>query len=125
MQSKTQNRQHSPFAPGAFSGHILLLLFFGFGTLANEAPLFDLKCYPPDIHFSSARARQRIIVQAAYGDGITRDVTAHARYRVLDPKLARLDEAILSPFADGKTELRISFKGQSLTVPVTITNATV
>src|SRR5207247_2421519 len=68
--------------------------------------------------------RQRLVVQATYSDGITRDVTDQATYKLVNPKLARLDRFIAAPLADGKTELRVTFKGRSLTVPVTVSNTT-
>jgi hypothetical protein len=92
-------------------------------TTAAPASISDLKAYPPEVNLSSAKARQRIVVQATYADGITRDVTAEASSKIADTKQAKLDKAILMPVADGKTELRISFKGKSVNVPVTVTNA--
>jgi len=156
-------------------------------ALADGAPeITELKSYPGEIMLRTANARQRIVVQATYADGITRDVTSHAGYALADPKLARLEPEVgrtnrpsssrtnrlsskwdngqfrrsqpprpravpasakkskvseaaapsttvtsatnqvaLSPLADGHTELRVSFEGRTLTVPVTVSNAVV
>jgi len=89
---------------------------------AAKPVLSDLACYPPSITLGTAKSRQAIVVQATYADGLTRDVTAQARYKLGDAKLVRLEKAALSPLADGKTELRVSFEGRTLNIPVTISN---
>ncbi len=89
----------------------------------TQKPISDLQCYPPAINLSGARARQRIVVQASYADGVTRDVTADARCASANPRVARCDQGVLLPLADGRTELRISYSGRRLSVPVTITNS--
>ena len=100
---------------------------FGLGVLgfanafaASSPSLTDLKFYPPEISLTSAKSLQRWVVQATYADGITRDITTQAQCKLLNPKIARLDRFIVAPLSDGKTELRVNFKGRSLTVPVAV-----
>ncbi|HWX19972.1 MAG TPA: DUF1549 and DUF1553 domain-containing protein [Candidatus Binatia bacterium] len=100
------------------------MLFLPLLSFADTAPSPDLHAYPPTINLSSAKARQHIVIQSTSEDGITHDVTTQAMVTVVDPKLARLDHGLLSPFADGQTELRVSFADQTATVPVTVSNAT-
>ncbi len=110
-----------------FGDWILLFLcslLLGSWSLSAAPSLTDLQCYPTNINFSSAGSTQRIVVQATYADGVTRDVTTDASYKLVNPKLARLDHAALSPLADGRTELRVSYKGRKLSIPVSISNAT-
>src|SRR5260370_30154270 len=95
-------------------------------AFAANSTLTDLKAYPPDINLTSSTDSQRIVLQATYSDGLTRDVTSQAGYKLSNPKLVRLDRSsTLFPLAEGKTDLRISFKGRSLTVPVVVSNASV
>jgi len=119
--------------PGSGAWSLALLWSFGFGAWsfsassalgARNPSLTELKAYPPEINLTSAKSRQHVVVQATYSDGVTRDVTAQAGYKLGDRKLARLDHATIYPLADGKTELRVSFKGRALAVPVLVTNAT-
>ena len=56
---------------------------------ASNPSLADLEGYPPDISLTSAKSRQRLVVQATYSDGITRDVTDQATYKFVNPRLAR------------------------------------
>jgi hypothetical protein len=104
---------------------VMLFLCFGIFSASAAPTLTDLQAFPSEIHFASAKDRQRLVVQAAYSDGLTRDVTASAAFTLADPKIAKLDHGILSPLKDGSTELWIKFKGRSLNVLLSITNATI
>lgn len=84
----------------------------------------DLQCYPTNINLSSAKSIQRIVVQATYADGLTRDVTTEASYKLANSKLVRLQDASLYPAADGQTELRVSYKGRKLSIPVSVSSTT-
>src|SRR5437016_2622880 len=91
----------------AFSPFVTLVLFLC--GCSQSSKITELKFFPPEIHLSSAKTHQNLVVQASYADGITRDVTSQATFWLVNPKLARLDHATLSPVADGKTELRVTF----------------
>src|SRR5882672_10403258 len=91
----------------------------------RKAQISDLKCYPPSISLVGAKARQSIVVQASLSDGTTRDVTYDARCRLADGRLASFGGTGVSPRADGRTDLLVTFAGRTLTVPVTISNASV
>ena len=92
------------------------------GCSRTPAPS-EFRCYPPAISLSTARSSQRVIVQATYPDGVTRDVTPQARLSLADGRFARLDKAVVYPVADGKTELRVKFAGSILSVPVVVSDA--
>src|SRR6266581_4342965 len=80
-----------------------LLLLRALPLAAATSTLTDLKAYPPEINLSSAKARQRIVLQATYSDGLTRDITTEAASKLADSKIAKLDKAVLTPIIDGKT----------------------
>jgi hypothetical protein len=103
---------------------LLTLGFLASSASAKSPALTDLQVFPPEISLNSAAARQRVVVQATYADGTTRDVTAQANCKLAAGKVARFDHAELAPVGDGKTDLRVSFKGRSQSVPVVVTNAT-
>src|SRR5207244_8029917 len=105
---------------------VICLLFTattGPAATSSAPTLSDLKAYPPEINLSAAKAHQRVVVQATYSDGQTRDVTTEASYKLADAKLAKAEKSILSPAADGKTELRVTFKDRSLKIPLCVTNS--
>lgn len=98
--------------------------WFAAPSLAEtKSSVAELRAYPPEVQLVSAKARQQLVVQATGPDGVTRDVTARATYKLADRKLARLDQATLFPIADGRTELRVNFDGREVAVPVMVSNA--
>ena len=103
---------------------LLCLCFSACSPDGGTAKLSKLETFPPDIKLTSARARQEILVQGTFADGATRDVTALAKVSFANPKVASIIKGTVSPLADGQTELRVSFAGRSLTVPVSISQAT-
>ncbi len=98
-------------------------LAFALGAQARNAALTDLKVFPPDADLTTSRDRQSIVVQAVYADGITLDVSQEAKYTLADPKLAKFEKNTLYPLADGKTEMKISFGGRELKLPVSVAKA--
>jgi hypothetical protein len=96
---------------------------FGDGG-APAAALESLAVYPPDVTLATTRGHQLIAVQATYADGITRDVTAEAKVALADPKLAKLEKNVLTPQADGATELKVEFGGKAVAVPVKVKDVT-
>jgi hypothetical protein len=98
---------------------------FSLAAFAKSPALTDLQAYPPEIYLSSVAARQPLVVQATYSDGTTRDVTLQASCKLAAEKIARFDHALLTPLGDGKTELRVRFKGRSLSIPITVSNSSV
>jgi uncharacterized protein DUF1549/uncharacterized protein DUF1553 len=90
---------------------------------ALAAALVDVKVFPAEVTLQTKQSRQAIVVQAIYADGITRDVTAQARYAVDDPSRATFEAFALRPVADGATGLQVSFQGRMIKVPVTVTKA--
>jgi hypothetical protein len=91
---------------------------------AQEAAPVSIAVYPPNAHISTIRDRQSIVVQATYADGITRDVTAQSQFTFANPALVKFENHTLYPVADGKTELKVDFGGQSVVVPVEVVGAT-
>ncbi|MBI3862072.1 MAG: DUF1549 domain-containing protein [Planctomycetia bacterium] len=90
---------------------------------AQEAAVESLRVFPAQVTLQTAKARQLVVVQAVYVDGITRDVTGQAQWTLANPALVRRDGNTLWPAADGQTELKIDFGGKSLAVPVKVEKA--
>jgi hypothetical protein len=92
--------------------------------LQAKAPaVTELKVYPPEVELTTARARQSLVVQAIYADGVTRDVTGMASFAFASKGLAKIENQTVFPLADGETELRVKFEGKTLSVPVKIQKA--
>src|SRR5262249_20853123 len=85
----------------------------------------ELNVYPADINLTNVRDKQSFIVQATYADGITCDVTAQAKVSVANPAFVKLDKNVLTPVADGATEMKVEFGGKMVPVKVTVKHANV
>jgi hypothetical protein len=90
---------------------------------AAEPALVDVVVYPQQVHLSSARDRQTLVVQATYADGITRDVTSKATLNLADRDRVTLEGGQLTPIADGDTTLTATFAGRAVSVPVHVERA--
>jgi len=102
----------------------ILFLCAPLAALAAKAPdLLDVKVWPAEVTLSTKQARQALAVQATFSDTTTQDVTEKATYTFGDKTLVKFDKGVMTPLADGKTELVIKFGGKSLTVPVKVEKA--
>ena len=98
-----------------------LMSLLPFHVQAEQAtPPVSIRVYPPDVQLTSSRDRQSLIVQAHYGDGITRDVTTEAKWSLSDTKLASIKDHVLTPAADGTGELHVEYAGHVVKVPVEV-----
>lgn len=84
-----------------------------------------LRVFPDNIILESSAARQSIVVQQTMPDGSTADVTASAKIGLMGNAAAAYDPAAFSfsPVNDGETKVTILAGGESVSVPVKITNA--
>ncbi len=83
-----------------------------------------INVYPANVHLTTSRDRQMLIVQATYANGLTRDVTTEAKFTLADGKFARIDGTTLHPTADGKTELHVEVGELKQTLPVEVISGT-
>ncbi|MFV0445546.1 MAG: DUF1549 domain-containing protein, partial [Planctomycetaceae bacterium] len=88
-----------------------------------SAELTGIQVFPPDVHLSTNRDRQSVVVQAVYGDGVTQDVTAKAQYKLVADGLVRQEGNMLYPVKDGDTQLSVTFEGQTQSIPVHVQKA--
>ncbi len=104
----------------------LLPLLLAAAAHAQDArQLVNVEVFPADVALLHARDRQSLVVQAAYSDGVTRDVSSEATYTFANPALVKKEGGLITPVADGATELKIEFAGKALTVPVSVKDAKV
>ena len=82
-----------------------------------------LEIFPPDFQLSSTRDGQLMVIQATYSDGVTRDVTGESQITLSNPALVRQEGHVFWPAADGETTLSATFRGQTVSVPVKVTNS--
>ncbi|WZO96937.1 DUF1549 domain-containing protein [Isosphaeraceae bacterium EP7] len=106
-----------------FAAFTLTLAAMAWADPAAPAPA-RIEVYPAEIHLSTARDRQSMVVQATYPDGLTRDITAEAVITPANPALLRRDGSTFHPAADGETSLAVVYGGHEVKVPVKVVEAT-
>ena len=90
---------------------------------AQEKPT-SLEVYPAEVHINTMRDRQSFVVQVAYPNGLTRDVTKEAKLTLSDAAKVKLAGNVLHPIADGESQLTVEFEGLSKMIPIKIEQAT-
>ena len=100
-----------------------LLLGMATTATAADSPLSSLVVYPGSVKLTTKRDRQSLIVQATFANGLTRDVTGEAKFVLADDKAATLSGHLLTPKADGKGELSVSYGGRTIRVPIEVEKA--
>ncbi len=85
--------------------------------------LDSIVAYPSSVTLETASDFHSVIVYGQYSDASTRDITQRAIYKLTDSSLAQLTHTTLTPIKDGKTELRITLGDKSVTVPITVVDA--
>jgi hypothetical protein len=104
-------------------GPLVLILFLGWSATAPAVaanPLVSISIFPNEIRLTTKQDRQSVVVQAAYADGVTRDVTTDAKLSLKDASVAKLSAGSLVPVKDGTTELTAKFGGKTLKVPIQV-----
>ena len=98
------------------SGCVVLLAF----AATAQAATVRLDLYPPGIQLRGSIARQRIVVVATRADGVTEDVTAKSKITVGDGRIARCENGVVHPAANGQTALQAQYDGQDASTPLTV-----
>jgi hypothetical protein len=83
----------------------------------------SLQILPGDVSLSGPRSSQRIVVQATLDSGYQKDVTPEAKLTVADPKIARIEDAVLRPAGDGSTQLTAEIGGVHAAITISTTNS--
>ena len=86
----------------------------------SEPPAVSV--YPAEIELSTSRDRQSFVVQATAPDGVTRDVTDEAAVE-LPMALVHRKGNVLTPKADGRADMVVTYRGRLIRVPVEVKQA--
>lgn len=81
-----------------------------------------LRIEPERLQLQGSRAMQQVLIQARYGDGSTRDVTALSDYRIEGDAARITPSGFLTPVKDGTCSLVVQAGGQTLRIPVQVTD---
>ena len=81
--------------------------------------------YPSEIRISSQSDAQHLVAVATRADGITVDVSDQVAWRIENPALAKIENLIVYPVADGATELVGAWNGIESRIKLTLAQSTV
>lgn len=90
---------------------------------AKMATLQSIEILPSSFALETKRDHHKVIVMARFADGTTKDVTKQANLRLADPKLAKLTGDVLTPVADGQTEVLANLGNQTAKATLAVKQA--
>ena len=90
-------------------------------ALPNGVEVTTLNVQPEQIRFNRVSDYAQLLVTAKLSTGDDLDVTRMVRYEINDDVAAVSPSGMLRPRSDGKSALKVSFAGHSVTLPVEIT----
>ncbi len=109
--------------PALFFAVACLAMFYSLSTEAADRTIVKLGVYPPEVNLKTAKDRQSMVIQAVYADGVTEEVTSQAVFALEGAACVRIDGRILYPLVDGKTQLKCSYGGKEVKIPVNVVEA--
>lgn len=104
---------------------LLLAASFTETARANDLAPKSIKVYPENIHLSTTRDRQSVVVQAFYENGITEDVTEKVNWRVSGGTVVKQEKNVFTPIADGQATLTVSYANLNVNVPIEVVSSNV
>jgi len=95
-------------------------LCVGQGSSENSAKLI---VYPPTVSLTDATDWQRLLILEQQPDGSTHDVTESASVACSNPQIAKVEDGIVQPLADGTCDLTVTVGTHTQQLAVRVTNA--
>ena len=98
------------------------------GSLANADDLAPveigkptrIEVYPASVQLTSPRQFRQLVVTAHYADGQVQDITRAAEFVSSNPQAAEVQEAMVRPQGDGKSEIVVRAGGQEAKLTVEV-----
>lgn len=91
----------------------------------GDAPPVALRIFPSEISLTTARDAQSVVVQAEYGNGITRDVTSQVAWTLEGQEFVALNGGRLTPRGDGSAKLTATFETLTATATISVSQSAV
>ena len=92
-------------------------------SVAVTSPWQSITIYPPAIRLSAKTDSQHVIAVVTRSDGITLDVTEQVVWSLANPEMAQFEGTVLSPIADGSSQITAQWQGLSAKAELQITNS--
>jgi mono/diheme cytochrome c family protein len=88
-----------------------------------DPAIVSIEAFPKSISLETAADFHRVIVIARMKDASTHDITNQSKLALADGTFAILDGNLLTPKANGETQLKINYRGLAAEVAVKVTDA--
>ncbi|MGN6543745.1 MAG: DUF1549 domain-containing protein [Aureliella sp.] len=89
------------------------------GSPAASTPAYvKIEVFPPQVTLTDSRSQSQVVVTAWDAHNNVYDVTNQCELTVLDPEIAAVSDARVTPKSDGATELEVRLGEQRQRVPV-------
>jgi hypothetical protein len=92
---------------------------------AIETTSFKFEVFPAAVNLETAADVQSVVGRITLPDGVTRDVTGDLKFEISDPALAKAEGHLLHPLSDGTGTIKVSYRDQSVTLPLKVADAKV
>ena len=79
-----------------------------------------ISLYPTELRLAGTRQRGRLVITGHYEDGAEQDLTRVAELSSADTRVARIEDGVLLPTGDGRTEVIASVGGREVSAAVTV-----
>src|SRR5262245_50568789 len=108
------------------------LVLFGVGMLpaaAEEAGLTSIEVgqpvrievFPAAVKLTASRSKAQLVVTGHYSDGSVQDLTQACQFASTKTEIATVENAVVRPHTDGKSEIAVVVAGRAAIVPVEVT----
>lgn len=100
----------------------MLILTFASLLILSVRPqtASTLKVFPAEVELRGTDERHGLVVQVVDEQGVTKDVTEIAKYRIADPEIISIKGQILAPKKNGTTRLIVEHDGLNSEVTVVV-----
>ena len=79
-----------------------------------------ISLYPTELRLAGTRQRGRLVITGHYEDGAEQDLTRVTQLSLADTRVARIEDGVLLPTGDGRTEVIASVGGREVSAAVIV-----
>ena len=108
------------FCQITFLSFLLSVMVFPASLFADS--LARIEVHPQQISLQSARDRVQLVITAISKNGATQDITHDVSFRLLNPAIAKIENSVVLPRSNGKTDVSIQFGQLEAILPVTVSD---
>lgn len=86
----------------------------------DRTPAGPVSVSPAAVRLIHHRQGQSLLVTGRTSEGISLDLTADAKYQVVDANVAVIENGVVRPLKSGETRITVAIAGQTIEIPVKV-----